>query len=778
MLIHFGVTPYLVFDGDYLPSKAATEHEREKKRDQSKKFGLEMYHSGKVAAAHKELQKAVDVTPLMARELIEELKSMNISYVVAPYEADAQLAYLEQKGIISAVLSEDSDLLVFGTKCLLTKLDQYGDCVEINREDFTSCREISLVGWSDTEFRRMAILSGCDYLRGIPKMGLMKAYRLVRKYKDVEKIIRMVQFDGQFCIPPGYSEAFQQAERTFMHQRIFCPLDQKLRLFSDIDGEQPENFDYVGKETDPAVAIEVAVGNLDPITKEPLIVKKQKHSTISPRTPYNARQSKNDENLSNKKGQSIETFFKPKRTPLAELDPNCFTPSPTQLRLQQQQTNATWQSSTVPVDLVAARSVQSAPSSSVVHASSITPSSTFLHNLTPTMPPKRRRLCDDNLDVLGSPPAGAACSAKSRFFPTQTCSDDLHTGNGRRRRKQRMGSMNIWSDDSIEDAMANLPDITPDNSRTPARRVAVYSETLKTEIGSKGLPEGKPQFVIVTREAGQAENDLEESVTSTESSDTRVSTATSVTSVAEEDISFILDASIKSDLAALTKTYLYEPMNSSGDVEEKKPVLHGDLPNANVSQALVAAASSVTEQDCSNERMADNLKITPAEYQKALQARRPGLVRSNSLTPLGKLGAHALHQARSYSGSSLLRDQVRSGREVMVPSSAPAPGMRGTEKSQAQQKQELPKVVHHRVAGANPDPYSFCGPEMPPLPEVERSADALPVALEGEGVPPEAKGSEDLMIPDSEGSDVASISEQGSPRKPKLDLARFGFCDI
>ena len=30
MLKHFGVTPYMVFDGDYLPSKAGTEAEREK----------------------------------------------------------------------------------------------------------------------------------------------------------------------------------------------------------------------------------------------------------------------------------------------------------------------------------------------------------------------------------------------------------------------------------------------------------------------------------------------------------------------------------------------------------------------------------------------------------------------------------------------------------------------------------------------------------------------------------------------------------------------------
>lgn len=41
---------------------------------------------------------------------------MDVPYVVAPYEADAQLAYLEKKGIIDGILTEDSDLLVFGCK--------------------------------------------------------------------------------------------------------------------------------------------------------------------------------------------------------------------------------------------------------------------------------------------------------------------------------------------------------------------------------------------------------------------------------------------------------------------------------------------------------------------------------------------------------------------------------------------------------------------------------------------------------------------------------------
>src|SRR4051812_25366946 len=126
MLLFFGVKPYLVFDGDNLPSKSGTEQDRHRRRQESKALGLELLRKGRMPEAYQEFQKAVDVTPYMARQLIEELKQMNVEYVVAPYEADAQLVYLEQQGVIHGIISEDSDLLVFGAKRLLSKLDQHG----------------------------------------------------------------------------------------------------------------------------------------------------------------------------------------------------------------------------------------------------------------------------------------------------------------------------------------------------------------------------------------------------------------------------------------------------------------------------------------------------------------------------------------------------------------------------------------------------------------------------------------------------------------------------
>lgn len=44
--------------------------------------------------------------------------------VVAPYEADAQLAFLNKLGIAQAVITEDSDLLAFGCKKVHMLLNQ------------------------------------------------------------------------------------------------------------------------------------------------------------------------------------------------------------------------------------------------------------------------------------------------------------------------------------------------------------------------------------------------------------------------------------------------------------------------------------------------------------------------------------------------------------------------------------------------------------------------------------------------------------------------------
>lgn len=474
MLLYFGVTPYLVFDGDNLPSKASTERDREQRRQESKALGLELQRKGRMPEAYQEFQKAVDVTPYMARQLIEELKKLNVQYVVAPYEADAQLVYLERQGLIQGIISEDSDLLVFGAKRLLSKLDQHGDCIEINRADFTACREVSLVGWSDADFRRMCILSGCDYLANIPKMGLKTAYRSIRKHRTVEKALRMLQFEGQFHVPADYLANFKQAELTFLYQRVFCPDANKLvALTVPEDGVNLEELPFIGADVNPDIAAGVACGNLDPTTKDPIEMK----PLAAGKLPLGiTRRQTLGSSSELKPSKPINSFFTPKRKPLAELDPNSLTPSPSQQRLLERNANNSWQANSAPLrsnsirsPVVRAFSDQGlSPMARSVGRNSLP--AQVARASTLQQPAKRQRLCSETEDDL----LPARPDLRSRFFASNADQVSPSGQKVTRTKKQRKSTLDVFSDEVAEDIFSTIPD--PASKAEPEKAPAEKSE--------------------------------------------------------------------------------------------------------------------------------------------------------------------------------------------------------------------------------------------------------------------------------------------------------------
>ncbi|KAL4956440.1 PIN domain-like protein [Aspergillus filifer] len=483
MLLFFGVKPYLVFDGDNLPSKAGTEHDRYQRRKESKSLGMELFRKGRTAEAYQEFQKAVDVTPLMARQLIEELKKLDVQYVVAPYEADAQLVYLEKQGLIDGIISEDSDLLVFGAKCLLSKLDQHGDMIEINRADFTACREVSFVGWTDAEFRRMCILSGCDYLPNISRVGLKTAYRSIRKHKDVEKALRMLRFEGQYSVPPDYLQSFRQAELTFLYQRVFCPKAGKLvTLTPPDDGVNLDELSFIGADSDPETALGVAYGDLDPTSKEPLSLKLPDESKTpqGKQVPSLMRRQTISSHSDLKTSKPINSFFTPKRTPLAELDPNSLTPSPSQQRLLQRHANNSWEASPAPSGVSGVRSAPAHGFAARVSSPLVRSAerSSFLARASKPsalQPTKRQRLCSETDEP--SPVNTPDC--RSRFFSTAS-TDNTPSGGQKlnRTKKARKSTLDVFSDDMAEDIMSQIPD--PSQSKGKTQDVSSSSEK-KTE---------------------------------------------------------------------------------------------------------------------------------------------------------------------------------------------------------------------------------------------------------------------------------------------------------
>lgn len=533
MVKYFGVTPYMVFDGDFLPSKASTEESRANRREEARKAGLELLKAGKPSQAYLELQKAIDVTPEMARHLIEELKASGIPFVVAPYEADAQLVYLERQGIINGIISEDSDLLVFGAKRLLTKLDKHGQGIEINRRDFCAVREVSLTGWTDAEFRHMAILSGCDYLAGLSNMGLKTAHRMIRKHRTPDKVIRMLQFDGKCRVPENYLANFKKAEMTFLHQRVFCPKKQQLVMLTEPDSLQDaEKMPFIGGPVEADLARAIAVGDVNPITKETIILStlpgKRRNSQAAAPAAIPKRLT----------GIPIDSYFKGhRRIPLGEMDPNCFVVQPGQARtvpenrlppqifpLPRPYIESSEGASrpaarpytalrphrrrTEPISRLlgmdgASTSLQSRRRTEgpTIFQDANSPAHRNGHAIRPS---KKARLCEDMPLQIG-PNQGPE---RSKFFPVKPA-----------QKSRKAEPTTFFSDDSIEEALLNLPDVgawQPARSPRNLRKLEIFEDGAGQDLGSIPTAKAKDDDAVPNNDVEVAQSSPVDRVLPTE----------------------------------------------------------------------------------------------------------------------------------------------------------------------------------------------------------------------------------------------------------------------
>ncbi|KAF7254630.1 Exonuclease 1 [Varanus komodoensis] len=272
MLLSFGVKPILVFDGCTLPSKKEVEKSRREKRQANLLKGKQLLREGKLSEARECFARSVNVTHAMAREVIKAARARGIDCIVAPYEADAQLAYLNKMGIVQAIITEDSDLLAFGCKKVFLKIDKSGHGIEIDQARLGMCKQLG-DGFTEEKFRYMCILSGCDYLPSIHGIGLGKACKLLKiaNNPDIIKIIRKM---GQYLkmnivVPEEYIQGFIRANNTFLYQLVFDPVRRKLvPLNAYKDDVDPEMLLYAGRHFGDSTAFQIALGNKDINTME------------------------------------------------------------------------------------------------------------------------------------------------------------------------------------------------------------------------------------------------------------------------------------------------------------------------------------------------------------------------------------------------------------------------------------------------------------------------------------------------------------------------------
>lgn len=239
---------------------------------------MELMRKGNHSEARNYLRRCVDVTHEMALQLIKSCRAMNVDCVVAPYEADAQLAFLNKIGLADYVITEDSDLTLFGCQKILFKLDLAGYCTLVDASKLHLAMDIqNPERFTMDKFRLMCILSGCDYIDSLPGIGLAKACKFVKKTEETDIMKALDKIPAylnmrQLTITEEYKINVLKAQATFLHMVVFDPRKRKQVRLNEIE-ELGTNAEYccnAGVIIDDETALQLAVGNLNPFTMKKL----------------------------------------------------------------------------------------------------------------------------------------------------------------------------------------------------------------------------------------------------------------------------------------------------------------------------------------------------------------------------------------------------------------------------------------------------------------------------------------------------------------------------
>lgn len=271
LLRSHNVKMIFVFDGMKLPAKQVTHKERAARKHESRCMVEKMLAKNDKAEARKYMLRCLDVKFDVVRQVIDYCLREKIDYIVAPYEADAQLAFLNNNNLCDFIITEDTDLILYGCKKILYKLDLQGHCLMYDKTRLSKCLGPRGDEVDFEKFRRMCILSGCDYLKNIPGVGLQSAKKffLLTKQDNIKTLLPKLPIylkSGKLTgkVTAEYIQGFINAESTFKYHIVYDPVNERLVPLTPYPkGLSASDFPLAGRKFDNSEAKDLVKGSID-----------------------------------------------------------------------------------------------------------------------------------------------------------------------------------------------------------------------------------------------------------------------------------------------------------------------------------------------------------------------------------------------------------------------------------------------------------------------------------------------------------------------------------
>jgi flap endonuclease-1 len=200
-----GIIPIYVFDGKppILKYKILDARKQVRKRA-LEKLSDAQNDQDKI----KYLKRSVLITKDQMNQCRELLTLMGIPYIDAPEEADSELSYLCKENLVYAVLTEDMDILTFGSPKIIRNLTTGNKApLEIDLDQI-----LKKLNLTYEQFIELCILFGCDYCLNLSEIRFNIMFETYIKYKNIEATLNDLKTQG-YTIPDNYE--YSDAKQYF-----------------------------------------------------------------------------------------------------------------------------------------------------------------------------------------------------------------------------------------------------------------------------------------------------------------------------------------------------------------------------------------------------------------------------------------------------------------------------------------------------------------------------------------------------------------------------------
>ncbi|CAL0318694.1 unnamed protein product [Lupinus luteus] len=135
-------------------------------------------------------RNAESVNSELFTECQELLQMFGLPYIIAPMEAEAQCAYLELAKLVDGVVTDDSDVFLFGARSVYKNIFDDRKYVETYfMEDIE--KELGL---TREKIVRMALLLGSDYTEGVSGIGIVNAVEVLNAFPEEDGLLKFRQW--------------------------------------------------------------------------------------------------------------------------------------------------------------------------------------------------------------------------------------------------------------------------------------------------------------------------------------------------------------------------------------------------------------------------------------------------------------------------------------------------------------------------------------------------------------------------------------------------------